>query len=302
MITLKQLEAIYWIVELGSFESAAAKLNMSQSAISKRIQEMEEAFEVQIFDRSKRNARLTEKGAELSEYAADMLRQRDFLLERISSKEVLVRRFRLGVTELTALTWLPALIESIREVYPLVVLEPSVELSSELFKKLENDQLDLIVVPDVFDDARFLATPLKTVENAWMSAPKLYEGEGVVDLQTLSTFTVLTQGGSSGTGLVYDRWFSQHDVRFNRTIVSNYLVAQIGLTLSGIGISYLPKESLSPLVDQGLLRIIETRPRLPQVRYAAIHRADRLMGLTVEVARLAASNCDFSKMLLQGHH
>jgi DNA-binding transcriptional LysR family regulator len=302
MITLKQLEAIYWIAELGGFESAAEKLNMSQSAISKRIQEMEEAFEVQIFDRSKRNARLTEKGAELAEYAADMLRQRDFLLERISSKDVLVRRFRLGVTELTALTWLPALIERIREVYPLVVLEPSVELSSELFKKLENDQLDLIVVPDVFDDARFVATSLKTVENAWMSAPKLCEGEGVVDLQTLSTFTVLTQGGSSGTGLVYDRWFSQHEVRFNRTIVSNYLVAQIGLTLSGIGISYLPRECLSPLVEQGLLRIIETRPRLPQVRYAAVHRADRLMGLTVEVARLAASCCDFTKMLLQGHH
>lgn len=302
MVTLKQLEAIYWIVELGSFESAAEKLNMSQSAISKRVQEMEDAFEVQIFDRSKRSARLTEKGSELFEYAADMLRRRDYLLERISSKEVLVRRFRLGVTELTALTWLPALIESIREAYPLVVLEPSVELSSELFKKLENDQLDLIVVPDVFGDARFVATPLKAVENAWMSAPSLYDGKGVVDLQTLSTFTVLTQGGSSGTGLVYDRWFSQHEVRFNRTIVSNYLVAQIGLTLSGIGISYLPKACLSPLVDQGLLRIIETRPKLPQVRYAAIHRADRLMGLTVEVSRLAEASCDFSKMLLQGQH
>lgn len=300
MITLKQLEAIYWIVELGSFESASLKLNMSQSAISKRVQEMEDAFEVQIFDRSKRSARLTEKGTELFEYAADMLRQRDYLLERISSKEVLVRRFRLGVTELTALTWLPALIESIREVYPLVVLEPSVELSSELFKKLENDQLDLIIIPDVFDDARFIATPLKTVENAWMSAPQLYSDDGIVDLQTLSTFTVLTQGGSSGTGLVYDRWFAQHDVRFNRTIVSNYLVAQVGLTLSGVGISYLPKECLSPLLDQGLLKIIETRPGLPQIRYAAVHRADRVMGLSVEVAQLAAKCCNFSKMLLQG--
>ncbi|MNM33365.1 HTH-type transcriptional regulator YofA [compost metagenome] len=300
MITLKQLEAIYWIVELGSFEAASMKLNMSQSAISKRVQEMEDAFDVQIFDRTKRSARLTEKGTELFEYAADMLRQRDYLLERISSKEVLVRRFRLGVTELTALTWLPALVESIRKAYPKVVLEPSVELSSELFKKLVDDQLDLIIVPDVFDDARFVATPLQTVENSWMCAPHLYDGSGPVGLHTLASFTVLTQGGSSGTGLVYERWFTQHDVRFNRMIISNYLVAQVGLTISGVGISYLPRACLSPLVDQGLLKVIETQPGLPQVRYAAIHRADRLQGLSVEVARLATQCCNFSRMLLQG--
>jgi len=302
VITFKQLEAIYWIVELGSFESASTKLNMSQSAISKRIQEMEEAFDTPIFDRTKRSARLTEKGTELFEYAAEMLRQRDYLLERISSKQVLVRRFRLGVTELTALTWLPALIESIRDAYPMVALEPSVELSSELFKKLEADQLDLIIIPDVFSDARFVSTPLKTVENAWMSAPHFFDRPGPVDLQELASFTVLTQGGSSGTGLIYDRWFAQHNVRFNRAITSNYLVAQVGLTLSGLGISYLPKECLTPLLEQGLLRVIETRPGLPHVRYAALHRADRLLGLSVEVARLAAQTCDFGTMLLQGRH
>ncbi len=73
MITFKQIDALYWIAELGSFEAAANKLNMSQSAISKRIQELEETFDVEIFDRSKRNARLTEKGAELLDYAKDLL-------------------------------------------------------------------------------------------------------------------------------------------------------------------------------------------------------------------------------------
>ena len=44
MLTFKQVEALFWIVELGSFEAAASKLNASQSAISKRIQELESTF------------------------------------------------------------------------------------------------------------------------------------------------------------------------------------------------------------------------------------------------------------------
>ncbi|WP_372438773.1 LysR family transcriptional regulator, partial [Pandoraea sputorum] len=104
MVTFKQMEALFWIAETGSFEAAANHLNMSQSAISKRIQELEDTFEVQLFDRSKRNARLTEKGAELLDCTRELLERRDVLLERISSQNVLVRRLRLGVTELTALT------------------------------------------------------------------------------------------------------------------------------------------------------------------------------------------------------
>ncbi|NWB96487.1 LysR family transcriptional regulator [Pseudomonas gingeri] len=299
MITLKQLEAIYWIVQLGSFEAASMKLNMSQSAISKRVQELEDAFDVPIFDRSKRSARLTEKGEELFECAVEMLRQRDYLLERVSSKESLVRRYRVGVTELTALTWLPALVEQIRAAYPKVALEPSIELSSELFKKLENDQLDLIIVPDIFSDSRFVSTALKSVENVWMSAPDLYADDEPMDLQSLASYTVLTQGGSSGTGLIYERWLAEHNVRLNKTLISNYLVAQVGLTISGVGISYLPRECLAPLIEQGRLKVIQTPSPLPPIRYTAVHRADRLQGLSLEIARLAEQCCDFSRLILE---
>lgn len=298
MITFKQLEALYWIAELGSFETAANKLYMSQSAISKRIQELEDSFGVQLFDRSKRQARLTEKGNELLDYAKELLERRDLLVERVSSSEVLVKRFRLGVTELTALTWLPSLVERIRQTYPRVHIEPSVELSSDLFRKLGEDQLDLIVVPDVYDDARFVVTPLKAVENAWMCAPHLAPARLPIGLEELGSYTVLTQGSSSGTGLVYERWLSSHNVQMPRTLTSHNLLVQVGLTLSGLGISYLPKQCLSHLVAAGTLSIISTQPGLPLIRYAALYRLDRQMGLNGHVAQLAQKSCDFSNLLL----
>ena len=300
MITFKQIDALYWIAELGSFEAAANQLNMSQSAISKRIQELEDTFGVAVFDRSKRNARLTEKGAELLDYAKDLRERRDSLMQRVSAREVLVRRFRLGVTELTALTWLPALVEAMRQAYPRVQIEPSVELSSELFRKLEDDQLDLVIVPDVYHDTRFVCTPLKSVENAWMCAPSLIPDADPISLERLASFTVMTQGSQSGTGLIYERWLASHKVQMPRTLTSHNLLVQVGLTLSGMGVSYLPKDCLSHLIEQGALRALVTQPSLPRIRYAALHRQDRQFGLNPDVARLSQQCCDFSRLLLRG--
>jgi len=297
MITFKQMEALYWIAETGSFEAAANHLHMSQSAISKRIQELEDTFGTPLFDRSRRNARFTEKGEELLECCRELLERRDVLLEQVCSREVLVRRLRLGVTELTALTWLPAFVEAIRQAYPRVQIEPSVELSSELYRKLEQDQLDLIVVPDVFEDARMLSTPLAPVENAWMCGPELFSGEGEVSMADLAGHTVMIQGSSSGTGLFYERWLAQQGVHLPRTIISHNLLVQVGMTISGLGISYLPRDCLAHLVERGALRIIETRPQLPAVNYCVLYRGDRRPGINAHLAGLAGECCDFSRLL-----
>nr|WP_290447435.1 MULTISPECIES: LysR family transcriptional regulator [unclassified Pseudomonas] len=292
------MEALFWIAETGSFEAAANHLNMSQSAISKRIQELEDTFEVQLFDRSKRNARLTEKGAELLDCTRELLERRDVLLERISSQNVLVRRLRLGVTELTALTWLPAFIDAIRQAYPKVQIEPTVELSSELLRKLEGDQLDVIVMPDVLDDVRFVSVPLQSVDNTWMCAPGMLPADRTVDLTELAQVTVLTQGASSGTGLIYERWLALHDIQLPRTLTSHNLLVQVGLTISGIGVSYLPQNCLSHLTGRGVLQVVRTLPELPPIQYAAIYRADRRHGINPHIVELASQHCDFARLLM----
>lgn len=296
MITFKQLEALLWIAQLGSFTAAAEKLNTTQSAISKRVQELEEQFSVELFDRAKRTARLTEKGAEVVAYAKSLLEERDVFVERISSSQVLIRQFKIGVTELTALTWLPKLVGMIRAEFPRVTIEPEVELSETLFNRLMDDTIDLIVIPDVYNDSRCVAVPLGTVENAWMGVPDLHQSDEPMDL---SKHTLLVQGGRSGTGLVYSRWLSDRGVRPSKTITCANLVAQIGFTLSGLGVSYLPVAALSPLVEHGKLRVMPVAAKLPQVRYAALYRVDRRSEFKSSVANFAAMCCDFRTIFLQ---
>lgn len=57
------------VVECGSFSSAAAKLRMTKSAVSKRISVLEDDLGVRLFTRTTRSLRLTEAGETFSDYA-----------------------------------------------------------------------------------------------------------------------------------------------------------------------------------------------------------------------------------------
>lgn len=298
MITFKQLEAIYWIADLGSFAAAAGKLNTTQSAVSKRVQELEQHFNVEIFDRSKRTARLTEKGSEILLYAKSLLEGRDQFVERVSSSQVLIRHFRLGVTELTAMTWLPRLVGMIKTEYPRVSIEPEVELSATLFDRLMDDTIDLIIIPDVFNDSRCVTVPLKAVENAWMAVPELYPSDEVLSLSDLSGFTMLVQGSRSGTGLIYGRWLSSHEVAPSKTIHCESLVAQIGFTVSGLGVSYLPVPVTARLVKEGRLKRLPMVTQLPHIRYAVFYRHDRSSDFKKTIAGFAEQCCSFETFFL----
>jgi len=154
-----------------------------------------------------------------------------------------------------------------------------------------------VIVPDVYSDPRFHSTALQCVENAWICAPGLIPQPDPVSLEVLADYTVLTQGSQSGTGLIYERWLAAHNVQMPRTLTSHNLLVQVGLALSGIGVSYLPKACLSHLIEHGALRALVTQPELPSIQYVALHRVDRQFGLNQDVARMAQRCCDFSRLL-----
>ncbi|MGE8347910.1 LysR family transcriptional regulator [Pseudomonas helleri] len=297
MINLRQLLALHWIERLGTFERAAEHLNTTQSAISKRIQELEASTGLQLFDRSQRGARLTAIGEEMLVIAREMLT----LAERITSLKdgthVVTRRLRLGVTELTALTWLPRLIAKLVEDFPGLTVEAEVDMSRNLHEKLVDDLVDMIIIPDTFTAPEITAVPLGIVENAWMAAPGVVEHLGVVGLAELAKYPLLVQGKKSGSGLFVNKWLGTMGIELPKMLSSDSLTAMLGLTAAGLGVTYLPLECFRPLVDEGKLTIIHTDPPLPPVPYMAMYRNDRPSAFVSEVAIRAVEQCDFSRQL-----
>ncbi|GAB3626858.1 LysR family transcriptional regulator [Pandoraea terrae] len=295
-VTFKQLEALYWVAQLGGFLPASIKLNTAQSAISKRIQELEGQLGVPLFDRTQRASRLTEKGDELAAYAKRLLDMREEAIGQVSDPTVIVRTLRIGVTELTAMTWMPRLIAVTQAQYPMVTVEPDVDASVALRERLLADEIDLMIVPDAYSDPRFVSEPVGQVENAWMCKPGLLNEDRPRAISELNAFTLLAN--RSGPGLIYERWFRSTGFDPPKKLSSNSIVALVSMTVSGLGISYLPKVSFRHLVSAGMLQTIDVTPPLPAVTYVAVLKANRRSDLMSAFISLAQKYCDFSDVLL----
>lgn len=296
-MTFKQLEAVFWIAQLGGFSQAALKLHTTQSAISKRVQELELLFDTDLFDRSQRGARLTEKGEEMFLLAKKQLELRDAAIEQFSRPETLERRVRIGVTEMTAMTWLPRLVNLIQRYYPKVVIEPDVETSVQLRDKMLADEVDLIVLPDSFSDTRFSSKLLGSVEYAWMCKPGLLDSRKTMRLHELATHRLLVQGDKSGTGILYERWFKALGFQPSNVISSSNLIALIAMTVSGLGVSYLPRRCLDPVIAAGMLDVVKTTPAPPAVPYVAMYKSGQRSTLVSSIVMLAQECCDFARVL-----
>ncbi|QEL27320.1 LysR family transcriptional regulator (plasmid) [Bosea sp. F3-2] len=297
MITLRQLEALYWIVELGTFERAADKLNTTQSAISKRIHELEASTGLAVFDRSQRGARLTEQGEQILTLGQSMLDLQEKILMLREGGVPPARRIRIGVTELSALTWLPRLVTRLRQDYPTIQIDPDVDLTRNLYERLLENDLDLIVIPEVFAFPDVTAVRIGEVRNSWMSRPDRAPAAKTLNLAALAEYPILVQGRRSGSGMYINQWLKTQGISFPRILSCDSLTAQLAFAVAGLGIGYFPQDCFLPLVKEGKLALVASDPELPPVPYAAMFRSEKPTVLIPVVADMAREVCDFSRQL-----
>lgn len=101
--SLQALQALVAVAAADSFTQAAEDLCLTQSAVSRKIQQLESHFGVLLFARSSRSVRLTAEGEQVLSTAQKILEQLKALDERISPQE---RPFRIRLHVSLAVRWL----------------------------------------------------------------------------------------------------------------------------------------------------------------------------------------------------
>jgi DNA-binding transcriptional LysR family regulator len=253
-MNIRQLEAFFWIVQLGSFGAAAEKLRTTQPAISARIKELEQSLGSTLFARGRKQMQPTAAGRALFPLAAEALGLMSRIQNTVGSNQSISGLVRIGMGEIVALTWFPAFLARLNERYPSVQLDIFLDVSVNLNRMLDEGQLDLALVvgpgsPGVIAQSVGV-TPLR-----WLTAGANGSVAGIGELTERPIYTLSRSSHFHARVL---KWFAAHNIHPKVMHSCNSLSVIIKLVKLGCGVALLPPIMVGDELRDGTLRVIET--------------------------------------------
>jgi LysR family transcriptional regulator for metE and metH len=153
----QHLRLIAQVARTESVTRAADLLNVTQSAVSHQLRELEDKLGTPLFVRSGRRMLLTPAGRLIVEAADDVLQT----LARVESQIEQIARHAAGELRVcthcyTGYSWLPAIVAGLRRRYPAFGLQIVPEYTLDPITALLDAKLDLALMNDESDDRRLL--------------------------------------------------------------------------------------------------------------------------------------------------
>ena len=154
MPELRHLRYAVAVAEELNFTRAAARERVSQQVLSAQIRQLEEELGVRLFDRSTRQVRVTDAGAEVAQRGRALLSEVDGLwddVRRHATGQTGV--VRLGIGRSAAFDTAPRLVAAMAEAHPGVRLEVSELPSPDLPQALRDGRIDVALARWTADTA-----------------------------------------------------------------------------------------------------------------------------------------------------
>lgn len=252
---LEQIEDIAvftMVVDQGSFSGAGRKLGLSKSAISKRVDRLENALGLRLLQRSTRSLSLTEAGSAIHERATQSLS----LLEEAKNHASNLNATPQGLIKLTTsvafgkLCVAPVLSEFLR-LFPdikvqLVLLDRTVDLVEEGF--------DLAIRLTRSPPELFVAKPLMPIEYVLCAAPAYLNGKRLRTPSDLTNLNCLFYGQQE----ISQEWSFQRGTRKETIKVSGNIVVNSSevvrdLILQNVGIGLVARYAVAKELSNGSL-------------------------------------------------
>ena len=242
------------VAKKGSISHAAKELYISQPAISKSIQKLEDNLNTTLFKRSSRGVTLTADGEILFQHTRDAFETLE------EGEEILARHHALGVdqlrigvsTTLCKYILLPHLQRFIKA-YPHVKISISCQSTYHTLTLLEENKIDIGLVGEPAIQKGFYFQPLQKIQDifvtttAYLEHLELRSGNG--DLFQTATFMMLDE--ENITRQYINRVFLEHGVEFSNILEVSTMDLLIEFSKIGMGAACVIQEFVQEELDRG---------------------------------------------------
>lgn len=245
---LSDLRAFVAVAELGSFRAAATELHLSQPALSRRIEKLEGALGVRLFDRTTRSVEMTAVGREFSRKARELLNGlEDSLLGIRDVATRITGEVTVACVPSAVRYFLPAVLRDYHARYPRIVVR--------LIDEGANDVLNMVVRNEADFGFNYIGTQEPDVE----FEPVLREpfvvacppshplaAKRKVTWAELGEYDYMTVGKASGNRWLLDHALSDVPVRPQWYCEVRHVTTLVSLVEAGLGIAAVPRLAMPP--------------------------------------------------------
>ena len=155
---IRHLKIFIEVAETGKMSAAATNLYVSQPTVSQTIREIEDNYNVLLFERLCRKLHITPEGTKLLKYAKRVVKQFDELEEKMLSINN-IDTIKIGATITVGSCMISNIINRIKEKHEKI--EPYVYINNtrEVEKKLLNSELDIAIVEGEIKNPNLISIP-----------------------------------------------------------------------------------------------------------------------------------------------
>ncbi len=271
-ITIAQLQAFYWVAELGSVQKAAVKLNLTQPTVSLRLRNLEAELTAPVLEAHGRGVRLTRAGHNFLGKARSVL-DAYARLGSDAARNAISGTLRIGLAEGFAVACLPHLVPALARRYPLLHPEWTVTTSAALEPEVVAGNLDLAVLVDPAGHRDLRLVPLGLQPNIWAGSPRLRIRAGATPDELLR-FTIISTPPPTSMYRNTAAWFAGTGQPLPALCVCTSVNAAAQLAGAGIGIGIFPSRMVEAYGAGEVIRAITTNPPPMTGRVYLAHRVN----------------------------
>ena len=189
MVELHQLKQLVAVNDCGTMSAAARALHISQPALSRSIQRLEETLSVQLFDHARNRTKLTETGLFAVDRARNILRAVEDLPTQLQEHERSIRTISVGSCAPAPIWYLT---EELAHAFDGMSVRSEIVENDQLLEGLRNSTYQIIIVeePLRYED---VICRLHASEKLFLSVPLDHPlaGRDSVRLEDLAGMTML---------------------------------------------------------------------------------------------------------------
>ena len=259
-ISLKQVRYFIAAAELGQISHAAVELNVSQSAVTSAIQQLETILGVKLFERTPSGVALTVEGNRFLPRARNILAAvNEAVSIRASSNQVISGKVRVGITYTVAGYFLPQHYARFTRAYPNITIDLYEASRSVIEQAMLDSALDIgvILISNIENSDRLQTQELiRSRRRLWVSSDhRLLKMERVTLADVAEEpMIMLTVDEANQTA---SRYWARVASRPNVIFRTSSLEAVRSMVASGMGVTILSDMVYRPWSLEG--QRIETR-------------------------------------------